>query len=139
LPRRQHGHVRADVTTIVRGDGAYAITLPTSGGAGASLLVIFDDGVSSNNVDVVVFDGNDNNYDTSPDRWEPFTLSGINYTGGTVGLQLHVAEGEQSYFDSGLSVFNPAGTEPVLADRFRPAADNWQGVPLPGGGPSSGT
>jgi hypothetical protein len=116
---------RADVTTIVTGNGGYAITLPTTTGRGASLLVMFNDGVSSNNVDVVVFDGNESNRGDL-DRWEPFALSGINYNGGTVRLQLHVAEGQSPFLDSGLSVFDPAGAEP--ANRFLPAGqDNWKG------------
>jgi hypothetical protein len=122
--------------TIVTGDGDYTITLPTTTGRGASLLVVFDDGNTSNNVDVVVFDGNDSNRDGS-NRWEPFTLSGIKYKGGTVRLQLHVAECQPGAFDSGLSVYNPAGAEP--AQRFLSAGDNWKGDRLPGGDPSPGT
>ena len=71
---------------------------------GASLIVFFDDGNPLNNRDVVVFEGNDSNIffggisgnpmaPPDPQGWN-VALSGINYTAGTAGFQLHVADGQ---------------------------------------------
>jgi Thrombospondin type 3 repeat len=95
---------RADVTSLVTGNGNYSLTGFGSaandviGGAntnGASLIVFFDDGDPTNNRDVYLFDGNDSNFTNSfdPDGWQA-TLSGINYASGTASLQLHVADGQ---------------------------------------------
>jgi hypothetical protein len=124
---------RADVTSLVTGDGAYAIsglgTSPPGSGAntnGASLIVFFNDGVSSNNRDVVVFDGNDSNIANPYDAngWN-VTLAGINYTSGTGALQLHVADG-QIFPDDAIilngSTLVPAGA--VFDGNTVPAANN---------------
>ncbi|KXZ53333.1 hypothetical protein GPECTOR_7g1227 [Gonium pectorale] len=83
---------RADVTDLVQavGNGNYTITMPSNRARGASLLVIFDDGDPANNVDVVVYDGNDFN----DNGWQLVTVGPVNYVSGTVRVQLHVADGQ---------------------------------------------
>ncbi len=95
---------RADVTSIVTGNGSYTISdyridpPSTAGGAnvnGASLIVFFNGGSLSSKRDVYLFDGNDSNvpnpYDS--DGWNA-TLSGINYSFGAANLQLHGSDGQ---------------------------------------------
>jgi hypothetical protein len=70
-----------------------------------SLIVFYDDGDPSNDRDVVIFDGNDSNIDftgppVDPEGWD-VTLSGINYTSGSVSLDLVVADG-QDFTDDAL-------------------------------------
>jgi hypothetical protein len=102
---------RADVTSIVTGNGTYSLTnfgkgssstANTANTNGASLIVFFNDLDSTNNRDVVLFDGNDSNIsnDFDANGWN-VTLSGITYTSGTANLQLHVADG-QAYTDAAL-------------------------------------
>jgi hypothetical protein len=87
---------RADVTALVGGDGDYTIAgLSPDNTNGASLLAFFDDGDDSNNRDVVLFDGNDANFDNAfdPIGWD-IALNNILYGGGDVELQLHVSDGQ---------------------------------------------
>jgi hypothetical protein len=97
---------RADVTSLVSGDGSYNLSgfIKDSGNInvnGASLIVFFDDGNSSNNRDVVMFDGNDSNISNSydADGWN-VNLNGINYTSGSANVQLHVSDGQTFNDDS---------------------------------------
>ncbi|HXJ73216.1 MAG TPA: HYR domain-containing protein, partial [Candidatus Dormibacteraeota bacterium] len=71
---------------------------------GASILAFFDDGDSSNNRDIVLFDGNDSNAANPYDAlgWN-VTLSGINYTSGRAFIELHVSDG-QVYPDAAVIV-----------------------------------
>lgn len=100
---------RADVTSLVSGDGSYDISgLPANNINGASLVVFFDDGDDTNNRDVVLFEGNDANFANpfDPVGWD-ITLAGIDYEGGTANLQLHVSDGQNfSAFDDGDLVVN---------------------------------
>jgi hypothetical protein len=111
---------RADVTSLVPGNGTYTLSnfIKGSGGStanvnGVSLIVFFDDGNPSNNHDFVIFDGNDSNIHNAydDDGWN-VTLPGINYASGTANIQMHVADG-QSFGDAALilngSVLVPAG------------------------------
>ncbi|ROR32686.1 PEP-CTERM sorting domain-containing protein [Inmirania thermothiophila] len=91
---------RADVTGLVAGNGNYSISgLIPNDSNGASLVVFFDDGDNTNNVDIVTFDGNDANFANSfdPLGWN-ISLSGINYTSGSASLVLGVSDG-QSFTD----------------------------------------
>lgn len=113
---------RADVTSLVSGDGTYSlanfINYDSSGAQsninGASLIVFYNDGNSANNRDVVMFDGNDSNipnpYDA--DGWN-ITLAGISYTSGTADAQFHVSDG-QPFTDDALiangTTLAPAGS-----------------------------
>lgn len=92
---------RADVTPFVSGDSMYTITglsaLPGHNANGASLVVIFDDGNPANNRDLIFFEGNDSNIPTGfpgeDEGWNA-ALAGINYEGGPVTVQLHLADGQ---------------------------------------------
>lgn len=87
---------RADVTSLVSGDGTYSLSgLSADNTNGASLVVYYDDGDTMNNRDIVTFDGNDANFPNAfdPDGWD-VTLSGINYTSGTASLVMGVSDGQ---------------------------------------------
>ncbi|MFT6269342.1 MAG: hypothetical protein ACJAVV_002167 [Alphaproteobacteria bacterium] len=87
---------RADVTGLINGDGTYSLSgLSPDNTNGASLVVYYDDGDTTNNRDIVTFDGNDANFPNSfdPDGWD-VTLSGINYTSGTASLLMGVSDGQ---------------------------------------------
>lgn len=89
---------RADVTSLLTGDGTYSLANFTGPGVeinGVSLIVFFDDGDSSNNRDVVMFNGNDSNIQNEfdADGWN-ITLDGINYTSGNAFAQFHVSDGQ---------------------------------------------
>ena len=89
---------RADVTSLITGDGSYALSGFQNASAqinGAGLFTFYDSGVSTGRRDVVIFDGNDSNFASSfdPAGWD-FTLSGINYTSGQAFLQLLVSDGQ---------------------------------------------
>lgn len=125
---------RADVTSLVSGNGSYSLAnfLKTDADVnGVSLLVFFNDGNAANNRDIVMFDGNDSNINNTFDAngWNT-SLPGINYTSGTANLQLHVSDG-QSFSDDALTL-NAA----VLA----PAGPLFSGTSVPNGagGPSNG-
>jgi hypothetical protein len=102
---------RADVSSLVTGDGAYAIAdfLGTDAEInGLSLIVFFDDGVAANNRDVVLFNGNDANFANSYDalNWNA-TLDGVDYSGGAAELVLHVSDGQDfGSSDDGSLMFN---------------------------------
>lgn len=102
---------RADVTALVNGDGAYALGNMAKTGVdvnGASLIVFYSDGDASNNRDVVLFNGNDANWPNpyDADGWNA-TLSGINYSSGTVRLHMHVSDGQNfSDDDDGTLLLN---------------------------------
>jgi hypothetical protein len=90
---------RADVTSLVSGNGTYALEdFRVPGVAdinGASLVVYFDDGDDTNNRDVVTFHGNDANFGNpfDPDGWFAL-LNNINYTSGTVSVLFGVSDGQ---------------------------------------------
>jgi len=87
---------RADVTGLISGDGTYSLSgFSPDNTNGASLVVYYDDGDTTNNRDIVTFDGNDANFPNAfdPDGWD-VTLSGINYTSGTASLLMGVSDGQ---------------------------------------------
>ncbi len=105
---------RADVTSLVHGNGGYTLanfTKPSVDMNGVSLVVFYDDGNSANNHDVVLFNGNDSNQafagpPADPAGWD-VTLDGINYTSGDASLDLIVADGQAGPgFDDGAVVLN---------------------------------
>jgi len=104
---------RADVTSLITGNGTYSLRDFIKGPNGtvaningASLIVFFDDGNAANNHDVVLFDGNDANFDNPYDAlgWNAH-LNGIDYTSGTADLSLHTSDG-QFVFDDGTMAVN---------------------------------
>jgi len=98
---------RADVTSLVTGNGSYTLANFTKDSVevnGAGLVVFFDDGNTANNRDVVMFDGNDSNV-TFPgdiDGWN-VALNGINYTSGSATMDMMVSDG-QAYDDGSLQL-----------------------------------
>lgn len=128
---------RADITGIVAatGNGDYILSgfgmAPESAANaantnGASLVVFFNDGVPTNNRDIVIFDGNDSNQANTfdPAGWN-VTLSGINYSAGNAFIELHVSDG-QTFQDDGIringSVFLAPG--PNFNGNTVPSANN---------------
>jgi hypothetical protein len=103
----------SDVTSLVTGDGSYALAGFTDTSVeinGASLIVFSDDGDDSNNRDVVLFHGNDSNVTDNgfdADGWN-VNLPGINYTSGSASMDLHVADGQT--FDDTAIVLNGSVT-----------------------------
>lgn len=119
---------RADVTSLVSGNGSYALANFIKSDAqinGVSLIVFFDDGDDSNNRDVVMFDGNDSNIDNAYDApgWN-ITLAGINYSGGDANAQFHVGDG-QNFPDDAIR---------VNATELVPAGGIFQGDSVPDAG-----
>jgi hypothetical protein len=103
----------ADVTDQVaaKGNGAYQLTNAVNNANaamnGVSLIVFYDDGNASNNQDVVLFLGNDSNFNNvfDADGWNA-TLSGINYTSGAASLTMIVSDGQSGsgFDDEGFSL-----------------------------------
>jgi hypothetical protein len=99
---------RADVTSLVSGNGSYTLSGFLKADAdinGVSLIVFYDDGNSSNDRNVVAWNGNDSNiaFGADPANWNE-TISGVPYPGsGTASLDLVVSDG-QSYPDAALVV-----------------------------------
>ena len=125
---------RADVTSVVTGNGAYALANFLKADAdinGVSLFVFFDDGNDANNRDVVLFDGNDSNVPGNgfdADGWN-VSLPGINYTSGTASMDLHVGDGQG--FEDADVVLNAA----TLAS----GPDVFQGDSVPNGASAGDT
>ena len=125
---------RANVTALVTGNATYTLTNFTKPSGddinGVSLVVFFDDGNPANNRDVVIFNGNDSNqpniYDA--DGWNA-TLSGINYTSGTVNALFIVADG-QNFPDEALVINGVT---------ILPSGQNWDGNTVPDQGTAGNT
>ena len=89
---------RADVTSLVPGDGNYSLDNMKKGSIdinGATLMVFYDDGNPAGYRDVVLFDGNDSNINNPFDApgWNIF-LPGIDYKGGNAQMRLSVSDGQ---------------------------------------------
>lgn len=90
---------RANTTATITGNGVYNLTNfdkpPNVEINGAAAAVFSNNGVAATKRDVVIFNGNDSNYASTfdPAGWD-FTLSGINYTSGSVSLTLFVSDGQ---------------------------------------------
>lgn len=89
---------RANVTSLVTGNGSYALSnfqKPEAQINGAALFTFYNSGLSTGKRDVVMFNGNDSNfaYQNDPAGWN-FTLSNIHYTGGTADLTMYVSDGQ---------------------------------------------
>lgn len=126
---------RADVTSLVSGNGSYSLANFLKPGVadinGVSLITFFDDGSSANNRDVVIFDGNDSNISNPFDAlgWN-ITLNGINYSSGTANIVFGVSDGQTFPDDAVL----------VNGSTFIPSGSVFDGNSVPGGagGPSNG-
>jgi hypothetical protein len=114
---------RADVTSLVSGNGVFAFASGDLNLNGASLFVFFNDGNSANNRDVVLFNGNDSNFANTfdADGWNS-TLTGINYSSGTASIHMHVSDG-QTFLDDDVKVNGTTvATGAVFEGNSTPAA-----------------
>jgi hypothetical protein len=99
---------RADVTSLVTGNGAYSLSSFLKADAdinGVALIVFYDDGTPSNDRTVVAWNGNDSNiaFGSDPGDWDE-TISGVPYPGsGSASLDFVVGDG-QSFSDADLVV-----------------------------------
>lgn len=86
---------RANTTSIINGNGSYLVSGLNSETNGAGSLIFFNDGIPTNNRDVVVFDGNDANFASSydPAGWN-LNLDGIKYTSGSAYITFMVSDGQ---------------------------------------------
>jgi hypothetical protein len=93
---------RADVTSLVTGNGAYSLAnfnnLPDVDINGVSLIVFYNDANSGNDRNIVLWNGNDSNALPGPgygtDGWDE-TLTNVPYPGsGSASLDLVVADGQ---------------------------------------------
>jgi len=110
---------RADVTALVQaGLTTYSVAgLASKRGHsadGVSLVIVYQDGVRSNDRDLYVLDGNAVNSD---EPWD-VRLDGLDYRTGDVRAELHVADG-QSSGEAGIRFSSPGSSTPGidLADR----------------------
>jgi hypothetical protein len=119
---------RADVTSQVTGNGTYNFSDFLKADAdinGVSLIVFYDDGNSSNDRNVVLWNGNDSNFafGSDPSGWDE-TISGVPYPGsGTASLDFVVSDGQTA--SDGALVLN----ETIL----EPAGNIFQGDSTPAG------
>lgn len=109
---------RADVTSIVSGNGALSLTnirnaSPSADVNGFSLYVFYDDGNVANNRDVVIFNGNDSNIANEFDAlgWNA-TLPGINYSSGDASLHMTFSD-TQIFTDDDFLVNGQVVADPV--------------------------
>lgn len=130
---------RAEVTSQVqaRGNGSYAFSGLAAGAGhsptGVSLIVYFDDGVSSNDFRVVHYEGLHGSLDA------PWQLAfDLDYGGGPVDLWMHVADGQSVLSDGTLNFrFQPGipGSASEAPLRFNsPLYDGlamWAGASVP--------
>jgi PEP-CTERM motif len=86
---------RANTTSVINGNGSYAITGLDPGTNGLGSLLFFNDGNPTNNRDVVIFNGNDANFASSydPAGWN-MNLNGIHYSGGQANITFMVSDGQ---------------------------------------------
>ena len=89
---------RADVTSMVSGNGTYSLANFTKVDAdinGVALIVFYNDGNSSNDRNYVMFNGNDSNVASTfdPAAWDQ-TIAGVPYSGGSASLDFVVSDGQ---------------------------------------------
>jgi hypothetical protein len=108
---------RADVTPLVTGDGTYSLSNFRKSDDveinGVALIVFFNDGNTANDRNVVLWNGNDSNIDSSFDAggWDE-TITGVPYPGsGSASLDFVVSDG-QTFLDAAL-VLNGSELEPA--------------------------
>jgi hypothetical protein len=96
---------RADVTPLVTGDGPYTLAdfvKPDADINGVALIVFYDNGNSSDDRTVVLWNGNDSNVaqDADPAGWDE-TITGVPYPGsGAASLDFVVSDGQQATDDA---------------------------------------
>lgn len=123
---------RADVSEFVTGDGNFSFSGLAEGEDynvnGASLIVVYEGADPDSRSDLVLFDGNDSSnpegFAGQEDGWNA-TLQPINYDGGPVLAEFHVADGQT--FTSGPVEFSTANGSLVIEDEL----DLWSGASTP--------
>lgn len=98
---------RADVTSLVTGNGTYSLADFVKADAdinGVALIVFFDNRNSGDDRNVVLWNGNDSNCLAGgvPENWDE-TINGVPYQGGSASLDFVVADG-QSFTDGAVLV-----------------------------------
>jgi hypothetical protein len=99
---------RADVTSLVTGNGTYSLAdftkLPDVDINGVALMVFYDNGNSGDDRNVVLWNGNDSNCLAGgvPQNWDE-TINDVPYNGGTASLDLIVGDG-QSFTDNEVDI-----------------------------------
>lgn len=135
-PNGRSAAFEADVTSLVTGNGSYSLAGLAQGASdhanGASLVVLYQDGNTANNRDVVIYTGNDSSSFGAAfgdsEGWHA-SLPGINYSGGNVFATLHVADGQTNGSDSPVR-FSTAGGSVTISD----TATLFDGLSVPSGG-----
>lgn len=92
---------RADVSGLVEGDGSYVVSdfisrdVGRVNANGFSLVVLHDDGDTSNDVEATVYNGNDSNVSSQydPEGWNALLAVPLGEP-GTTRVELHVADGQ---------------------------------------------
>jgi hypothetical protein len=96
---------RADVTSLVTGNGSYSLASFVKADAdinGVALIVFFDNGNSGDDRNVVLWNGNDSNVaqGADPAGWDE-TITGVPYPGsGAASLDFVVSDGQQATDDA---------------------------------------
>lgn len=96
---------RADVTSLVTGNGSYSLANFVKADAdinGVALIVFFDNGNSGDDRNVVLWNGNDSNVaqGADPAGWDE-TITGVPYPGsGAASLDFVVSDGQQATDDA---------------------------------------
>jgi len=122
----------AEVTALVRGNDTYEVTGLASGEGhncnGASLVVLYNDASHQNDRDLIFFEGNDSNvpagFPGEDDGWHG-SLEGLNYRGGAVHVEIHVADG-QDFTDDRPTFTSTAGTLTI-----DDTPELWDGITVP--------
>ena len=97
---------RADVTSLVTGNGPYSLanfTKPDADINGVALIVFYDNGDTADDRNVVLFNGNDSNFASTfdPEGWDE-TIPNVPYPGsGSASLDFVVSDG-QTFADDDL-------------------------------------
>jgi hypothetical protein len=127
---------RADVTSLVTGDGNYSLSdfIKTdesnsivSDINGAALVVLYNDGNAADDRNVVIWNGNDSNVTLGPpyntDGWDE-TLDNVPYSGSPgASLDLIVSDGQNIFDDDALVVNGTtiAAAGPIFSGDSTPA------------------
>ena len=114
------------------GDGSYDVGgLAADEGHdanGASLVVLYNDGVHDNDRDLIFFEGNDSNVPSGFPGEDPGwhgSMEGLNYRGGDVFAEIHVADGQD--FADNYPTFTSKGGTITIED----TPELWDGITVP--------
>jgi cysteine-rich repeat protein len=136
----------ADVSSIVTGNGTYALTglqsLPAYQVNGASLVVVFDDDNPTNDHDLIFYEGNDStdflNFTGIEDGGWHAQLTEVPYRGGMIRAQFHVADGQSVGAGSDGDVTLQASADDILVIPNTTSLFDGKSVPMQGTSRSPG-